>query len=710
MEDATRTLGGEGGRSPVRRLASWGPFELREKVGQGAFGEVYRAWDPQLQREVALKLLLAGRASGGGEDEPMLREARLTAKVRHPNVVSVHGVDVHEGRVGFWTDFVHGKTLAALVAAQGPFAAREAALIGIELCRALSAVHSAGLLHCDIKPGNAMREAGGRILLMDFGISRQGATGGFGGTLPYMAPELLGGEPPTVASDIYALGALLFELVTGKFPVNPATGPDIFEAYRSATRRNLLADRSDLPVEFARVIETALDPDPKKRFANAGSFLMAVSEAAGMSSAPVVLARPRRTRLRWWIAGAVPVLLLAGYAVENSVRKASGAHTDYLKAESLLERYYQPHNLEKAIPLFESEVARAPKFAPAWAGLGRAYYRRYLDTTDPKYVPLVRNDCGKALELGQDLVSAHVTLGMLYTSAGQNDLATQELDEAQRLDATNPEVYAAEADLAWKKGRNQEVEPDLQKAIDLDPKDWRWPNRLGIYYMYQAVPARLPDAVAQFRKAIALTPANARLYNNLAGAYKDQNRYAEARAAYQKAIQIEPDSTRYSNLAAVLQLEGDYAQAAEMFRRALELNPSNYVAAGNLASALRWTPGKQEEARKAYQNAIALAEKFREEQPKDAMVVARLGSYYASIGDAAKSVPLLRQALALHPDDAQVLYKAAEGYELLHRRDEALKFMQQALRAGYSLDYIRREPELAALRADPRFSAMVKRK
>ncbi|MCX6629880.1 MAG: serine/threonine-protein kinase, partial [Candidatus Solibacter sp.] len=201
MDDPTRTMHGDspepGGGPPAARgagLGVWGPFELREQVGQGGFGEVYRAWDPKLQREVAVKLLLASRTSGAGAYESVLREARLTAKVRHPNVVSVHGVELHEGRVGFWTDFVRGKTLAALLAGQGSFGAREAALIGIELCGALGAVHAAGLLHRDIKPGNVMREEGGRILLMDFGLTHEAAGGGFGGTLPYMAPELLTGQ------------------------------------------------------------------------------------------------------------------------------------------------------------------------------------------------------------------------------------------------------------------------------------------------------------------------------------------------------------------------------------------------------------------------------------------------------------------------------------------------------------------------------------
>jgi tetratricopeptide (TPR) repeat protein len=499
--------------------------------------------------------------------------------------------------------------------------------------------------------------------------------------------------------------------------VEPLPGVSGREAYASAARRSLFEERSDLPVQFTRVVETAINPDPKMRFTSAGNFRAALSDAIGISSVSVPLPPAKSSRFHWWMVAAVPALLLAGYAVpgirswmENGVQKASGAHADYFKAQDLLEHYYQPHNLEDSISIFQKEIQKEPRFAPAWAGLGRACWRHYLDTRDTQYIAQARDACGKALELGRDLTAVHVTLGMIYTDTGRNDLAAHELDEAQSLDATNPEVYAAQADLYRKQGRTKDIEAALQKAIDLDPKDWRWPNQLGIYYMYYSVPVRLNEAVLQFQKAIALTPDNARAYNNLGGAYVNQERFADARGAYLKAIQFEPESSRYSNLGAVLQIEGDYANAAAMFRRSLELNPSNYSAAGNLASALRWTPGKEEEAQQAYRKAILLAEKFRADRPKDALVLARMGSYYASTGDTVRSLPLLRQAVALEPNNAQVLYEAGEGYELLHRREDALRFLKMAVEAGYSLEYIRREPELAALRADPRFSAIGSKK
>jgi len=140
----------------------------------GSFGEVYRAFDPTLQRHVALKLLLPRGAHPEAEAAELLREARALAKVRHPNIVAIYGVDRHDGRVGFWSDFVFGRTFSQIVDTQGPLGAREAALVGIDVCKAAAAVHAAGLLHRDIKAGNVMREAGGRILLMDFGLTHEG--------------------------------------------------------------------------------------------------------------------------------------------------------------------------------------------------------------------------------------------------------------------------------------------------------------------------------------------------------------------------------------------------------------------------------------------------------------------------------------------------------------------------------------------------------
>jgi len=154
-----------GATEPVR--VRWGPLIVLEKLGRGSFGDVYRAWDPRLDRAVALKLI---PASGSEDlDSPFIEEGRLLARVRHPNVLTVYGAERIEGRVGIWTEYVKGETLAQEVARRGPLTSEEAARIGVDVCRALAAVHAAGLLHRDVKAQNILRDPTGRIVLSDFG-------------------------------------------------------------------------------------------------------------------------------------------------------------------------------------------------------------------------------------------------------------------------------------------------------------------------------------------------------------------------------------------------------------------------------------------------------------------------------------------------------------------------------------------------------------
>ena len=271
----TQTSGPTSGpKDPVP--TRWGLLERLELVGAGAFGDVFRAWDARLQRLVALKLLRRRDASASSLADRVLTEGRLLARVRHPNVAVVYGVEEHDGRVGTWMEFVEGRTLDALVKARGPFGPREAALVGIELCRALAAVHGTGLLHRDVKAQNVMREDGGRIVLMDFGagLDAESARGdeGLSGTPLYMAPELLDGERASVESDLYAEGVLLFFLLTGSFPVEADTMPSLMRAHARGQRRRLRDLRPDIPADFASVVQTATAPRPQDRFHTAGAL------------------------------------------------------------------------------------------------------------------------------------------------------------------------------------------------------------------------------------------------------------------------------------------------------------------------------------------------------------------------------------------------------------------------------------------------------
>lgn len=266
-----------------RPLFVWGHLEVLEKLGEGAFGEVYRARDPVLDHDVALKLRRAASGEGLAAQAAFLDEARRLARVRHPNVLTVHGADVHDGRAGLWADLIDGQTLDERLAQEGPLGSDEAALAGIELCDALAAVHAQGLTHGDIKAANVMRERGGRLVLMDFGSVTEVARcrGAALGTPLVTAPEVLRGETPGPAADIYSLGVLLYRLVSGRYPVEAASLAELCEKHQRGESIPLSDRRSDVPTAFLEVVGRALASQPHDRFPSAGAMRQALGASLG---------------------------------------------------------------------------------------------------------------------------------------------------------------------------------------------------------------------------------------------------------------------------------------------------------------------------------------------------------------------------------------------------------------------------------------------
>jgi eukaryotic-like serine/threonine-protein kinase len=261
--------------------AEWGSLRILERIGRGTFGDVYRAWDARLDREVALKLIPAEAARSG---TCVIHEGRLLARVRHNNVVTIHGAEQVGDAIGIWMELVRGQTLAQRLQAGGPLSPDEATRIVIDLCHAVSAVHDAGLLHRDIKAHNVMLGHDGRVVLMDFGTGREltdAKASDLAGTPLYVAPEVLDGNAATAQSDVYSLGVLLFHLLTGAYPVHGQTLVEIRAAHANRSTSRMRALRPDVPADLAKAIERALEYDPARRYASAAALADALVAAGG---------------------------------------------------------------------------------------------------------------------------------------------------------------------------------------------------------------------------------------------------------------------------------------------------------------------------------------------------------------------------------------------------------------------------------------------
>lgn len=333
----------------------WGHLEILKKLGQGHFGEVYLCRDPSLDRVVALKLFRDDTGSRQRATPLFLkrieREGRLLARVEHPNVLRVYGVGVHGGAVGLWMEYVRGKTLAEVMRSQGRYGAREASVVGADICAALAAVHAHGVLHRDIKAQNVIREDGGRIILMDFGAGHdlidasrdQGdQVAAPAGTPLYMAPELLAGEAATVRSDLYNVGVLLFHLVTGSYPVRADSLAELKHKHERGEVTLLRDLRPDLPARFVRAVETALQADPARRFGSAGEMQRTLEVATDLleesraTTLETIIGPIRRVLNAVAVAfGAAVFLGGMGLVTSASYRFAFGIPAEYAEQSAL---------------------------------------------------------------------------------------------------------------------------------------------------------------------------------------------------------------------------------------------------------------------------------------------------------------------------------------------------------------------------------------
>jgi tRNA A-37 threonylcarbamoyl transferase component Bud32 len=280
-----------------------GRYEVIRPLGWGGMAEVYLTSDRLLGRQVAVKVILERYAGDEQFASRFRREARAAASLNHPNVVAVHDVGTHDGNPFIVMEHVPGRTLAEVVHDGGPMPADRAAEIGEAAARALGAAHAAGIVHRDVKPGNVMVTADGRIKVLDFGIARAlrwtplTDTPAVQGTVEYMAPEYVRGEGADGRSDLYSLGAVLYELLTGR---PPFTGDSPLQvAYRHLEEAPVPPDavRADIPPALAAVVLRCLAKHPGDRYRRAEELAADLAAAASGRPAATAPLRRRRTQI-----------------------------------------------------------------------------------------------------------------------------------------------------------------------------------------------------------------------------------------------------------------------------------------------------------------------------------------------------------------------------------------------------------------------------
>ena len=289
-------------------------------------GEVYRAHDTRLNRDVAIKILPASFASDPERRARFEREAQAVASLSHPNVLAIHDTGTHDGQMFVVTELLEGETLAARLKA-GPLPVRKALDVAVQIARGLAAAHDKQVVHRDLKPDNLFLIRDGRVKILDFGLARHlpsftGATqtvaaatdpGVVMGTVGYMAPEQVRGEHVDARADLFAFGAVFYEMLTGQRAFRRDTAAETMTAILRDEPPELTQQRADLSPALDRIVRHCLEKDPSQRFQSARDIAFALESLSGSSpTQPVPVTAPPTARRSSWIPLAAAVIAVAG--------------------------------------------------------------------------------------------------------------------------------------------------------------------------------------------------------------------------------------------------------------------------------------------------------------------------------------------------------------------------------------------------------------
>lgn len=384
--------------------------------------------------------------------------------------------------------------------------------------------------------------------------------------------------------------------------------------------------------------------------------------------------------------------------------------TNQPHAFELYERgvgYLKSRDLEdtnRAIGLFNQAIVDDPQYAQAYAGLGDAYATKYSLTKDPQWIALATQNAARSVELNDRLIPVRVTLARVYQVTGQLDKA---LAENQRVLEQDPSVIEAEyriGQIYEMQGKYAQAESVFKDAIARRPTYWQGYVNLGALYYRQG---QFAKAVEQFRSVIDLAPDETDGYYNLGGSYIALGRNQDAIEVLKKGLSIQPDPSAWTNLGAAYMYVGKWEDAAAAMKQATELVPDDHVLWRNLGDSYDQIPSRRAEARQAYAKALETATATLKVNPKDPVVLSGIALYQAHLGDSKAAEEFINRALEAAPTDSDTLFTSALVYELIGHRDQALKAIQAAVKAGFSLDEVDKEPELRGLQSDPRYRQWV---
>ena len=627
-----------------------GPYEIVNPIGSGGMGDVYRARDTRLERDVAVKVLPDRFAADTDARLRFEREAKAVAALTHPNILAIHDYGSDASAAYSVTELLEGATLRQRLL-EGPLPWRKAVEIGAAIADGLAAAHAKGIIHRDLKPENIFLTADGRVKILDFGIAQlirpepeseeldpalmptaplKTDPHSIVGTAGYMAPEQLRGESVDATTDIFSLGCLLYEMVTGKAAFLRATVIDSLSAILTDSPDAFVhADRL-IPFELARVISRCLEKHRAERFQSARDLafaLRAIGTSTNLSfEAP---AERKRRSIVWGLIALGLIAVTAAYVVfsrrvfESADRQEGGTHRTaatrkpirsiailpFVNATGDREAEYLSDGITETLINTLAQV-------PGLRVMSRTSVFHYKDRApNPSSV-------GRDLRVSSVVVGRIESVGdRLVISAELIDTSDDALIWGNRYQTARAEIFGVQQSIASEiarmlrlqlTGREQQI---LNKPQTADPRAYELYLK-GRFQWNKRDAAGLYKAIELFNQAIEIDPQYALAYAGLADCYNlldiwaglpTNETFPRARAAAEKALAIDDQlAEAHTSLAyAIHTYEWDWAAAEKQYRRAIDLNP-NYATARQWYAEFLTANGRFDEATAQGRKALEL--------------------------------------------------------------------------------------------------------
>ena len=724
-----------------------GRYEILSKLGAGGMGEVYRARDARLERDVAIKILPERFAQDADALARFQREGKAVAALSHPNIVAIYDIGTDQGRPYTVMELLEGHTLATRLK-QGPLPWREAVNLGQAIAAGLAAAHARGIVHRDIKPENLFLTAGGHVKILDFGLARldprwagQGAAltatltpethpGTIMGTIYYMSPEQVRGHPVDARSDVFAFGCVLYEMLTGRRLFARDTQADTMSAILHEPPAPLCAAA---PPALEAIIARCVEKQLEARYAS-GQELLAALKAVGTDPAAVETDKRLVATLRPEMRTPMPSKprTEASVAVLPFVNMSSDPENEYF-SDGLAEELINVLSKIKGLRV----AARTSAFA--FKGKNEDVRKIGEQLGVRSVLEGSVRKAGNRLRITAQLVNAadgYQIWSETYNRQLEDVFAIQdeiaqniakalrgvltEKDKQAIEQGPTPDVQAYDFYLRGRQFFHQFRRKGFEfacamfnRAIAIDPSYARAYAGLAdchsLLFMYwDTNPTHLAKADEASRTALELDPELAEAHVARGLALTLQKQFTEAHREFETAVEKNPNLFEaYYFFGRACLAQGRLHEAAELFEKACQVHPEDYQALGHLGSIYAGL-GQQERSQEAYRRAVRATDKHLELHPDDARALYLGAIAWCRLGNVARGLEWANRALAMDPEEPVTLYNVACLYSVQGETEKALDCLESALKHGFAhKGWIEHDADLKPLHDHPRFQALL---